>query len=48
MKEKRYEGVALDLDWIERVCPDGYQKRRKTPRFSHGDIRRKIHTPFTK
>lgn len=25
-----------------------YQKRRKTPRFSHGDIRRKTHTPFTK
>lgn len=25
-----------------------YQKWRKTPRFSHGDIRRKIHTPFTK
>ena len=25
-----------------------YQKRRKPPRFSHGDIRRKIHTPLTK
>ena len=24
-----------------------YQERRKTPRFSHGDIRRKIHTLFT-
>lgn len=25
-----------------------YQERRKTPHFSHGDIRRKIHTPLTK
>lgn len=35
----------LSGDYIPR---NAYQKWRKTPRFSHGDIRRKIHTPFTK
>ena len=32
----------------KRDIPLSYQKRRKTPRFSRGDIRRKIHTLFTK
>ncbi len=44
-----HDMIMEEIEYLQVFDVSGdYQKRRKTPRFSHGDIRRKIHTPFTK